>query len=330
MNFFQTKGLLSKILILLTLFLATQMIKANNPCPKFHLHIMEECDACGCSNNGGSLGLGGVIENNFIGIRHLHQKHQSKDGIFDNSPTINEYFNTIQIWSRIPVIKDYLEAQIFMPIHFHQRVYSNKTTKIDGLGDISFLVNYTLLNKNYSKYRKEKNKIFSYNHILKLGTGLKLPTGTFNETINNAVNPSFQLGTGSIDFLASCQYIFKHNNFGATNYLNYFVKTKNSDQYKFGNQFNFNSTIFYAFEDVKKNKFVPSLGVSGEFYQPNEILGIPIRITKGYAIFSNIGVEYNSKKITLGLLTMYPINQELTQGTIQIKYRSSVYLNYNF
>lgn len=325
MNVLQNRKLNTLIIILFTIY-----TYASNPFPAHYSSFLKTaCDACGCSNNGGSLGMGGVIENNFVGIRYLFQKYQSKDGIFNDSPIINEYFNTIQVWSRIPIIKN-LEVQAFIPFHFHNREYVDKTTSINGLGDASILINYTIIDQIKGNYNKKTDKVSSSNHLLKIGIGVKLPTGTYNKAINNSINPSFQLGTGSFDVISNLQYTFKYNNFGITNYANYYVKTVNEEQYRFGNQFNFNSTLFYVFKDVKKRTFVPSTGISGEFYDPNEQFNLPIKKTEGYALFGNIGLEYNTKNITLGASSMYPINQKLAQGTIKTKYRTSLYVNYNF
>ncbi|WP_435260763.1 transporter [Tenacibaculum sp. nBUS_03] len=329
-NLLQIRGLQNKIIIALLMCLLSIKVGANDPFPKCYALFLEDCDACGCSNNGGSLGLGGVIDTNFIGVRYLHQKYQSKDGIFNNSPKINEFFNTVQVWSRIPVIKGYLEAQIFVPFHFHSREYINKTTKIKGLGDLSLLVNYTVLNKMNGIYNEKKDATSTSNHLLKVGGGIKLPTGNYDETVNNSINPSFQLGTGSVDVITNVQYVYKYNNWGVTNYLNYYLKTANKKDYQFGNQFNFNSTFFYMLKDARKNNFVPSVGVSGEFYGSNKVFNLPIKNTKGYALFTSFGAEYNMKKLTIGALAMYPIKQKLAQGTIKVKYRSSIYLNYNF
>lgn len=327
-NLLLTSVLPSKSIIFL-LFLWTMNANAHtHPIfPKSYKAFF--CDACGCSNNGGSLGMGGVIENNFVGIRYLHQKYESKDGIFKNSPKIDEFFNTVQVWSRIPIVKN-LEVQAFVPFHFHYRKYTNKETAISGLGDISIIGNYTLIDKKGGSYNEETDKISSSNHLLKIGAGVKLPTGEYNEKINNAINPSFQLGTGSVDYLANLQYVYKYNNFGVTNYLNYYVKTTNDKEYKFGNQFNFNSTFFYVFKDNRKHSFVPSLGISGEFYQGNEKYKLPVKDTEGHALFSSIGVEYNTEKLTFGTQGMFPIDQNLAQGVIKAKYRTSIYVNYNF
>ncbi|MEE4001277.1 transporter [Tenacibaculum sp. FZY0031] len=327
-NLSETKDLLNKGMFILGILISVQ-IQANTPFPERY-ELFLDCDACGCSNSGGSLGMGGIIDNNFVGVRYLHQKYQSKDGIFKNSPIINEYFNTVQVWSRIPIINEYLEAQVFVPFHFHTRDYIDKTTAIEGLGDISFLINYTFLNKTTGKYKEEKDKIISSNHLLKIGAGMKLPTGTYNEAINNSINPSFQLGTGSIDIITNLQYVYKRNDFGITNYFNYYIKTTNKEEYRFGNQFNFNSTFFYMFKDSKQNSFVPSVGISGEVFASNKTIGLKVKDTEGYALFSNLGAEYNAKKLTIGVLAMYPIQQNLAQGTIEVKYRSAIYLNYNF
>lgn len=334
MNFLKIKDFSPKTLIITLLFalIFTSGI-ANNPKPLYYLKNylikVADCDACGCASSGGNLGMGGVIENNFVGVRYLFQKYNSKDGIFKNSPKIDEYFNTVQIWSRIPIVEK-LEVQAFVPYHFHSRSYVDKKTAIKGLGDISLLANYTLLNNLNSNYNEVKNKVTTTNHLLKVGLGIKMPTGKYDVAINNSINPSFQLGTGSVDYFTNMQYVFKYNRMGVTNYLNYYLKTKNNKGYKFGNQLNFSSTFFYVLKNKKQHSFVPSLGVSGEFYQSNQQFDIDVKRTKGNALFSNIGLEYNTEKITVGALAIFPVQQKLAGGIIKIEHRISLYANYNF
>lgn len=323
-----TNVLQSRILFIV-LFFTVNNIKAINPFPLNYKDFLEECDACGCSNNGGSLGMGGVIDNNFIGVRYLYQEYDSRDGIFNNSPKIDENFNTIQLWSRLP-ISEKIDIQAFVTYHSHTRNYVDKITKIQGVGDISIFANYKVLEKRKSNYNQRKNKVTSTIHQIKIGTGIKLPTGKFDEEINNSINPSFQLGTGSVDYVTMVQYLFKSNQFGVNNYINYYIKTENKKRYKFGNQLNFNSTFFYVFKNNEKNMFVPSLGVSGEFHQKNKSFDISVRDTNGYTILSNIGIEYNTPKMTFGTMATYPLSQNLTQGNIELKYRTNFYINYNF
>ncbi|ALU73936.1 hypothetical protein AUW17_00885 [Tenacibaculum dicentrarchi] len=325
MNVFQNKI----ILTIVVLSIAIQGF-SNTIFPKsYKAFLEEECDACGCSNNGGSLGMGGIIDNNFVGVRYLYQQYESKDGIFTDSPKIDESFNTIQFWSRIPIATN-LELQVFVPYHAHHRNYVDKTTNITGLGDITLLSNYTILDKKQGDYNEKTEKTSMVNHVVKVGVGVKLPTGKYTQEINNSTNPSFQLGTGSVDYMSNLQYVFKYNDFGVTNYLSYYYKNTNNKKYRFGNQFNFNSTLFYVLKDTKNNVFIPSLGISGEFYNVNKQFNMEVKGSDGHALFSSIGLEYNTNKITFGASGMYPINQNLAQAKVEVKFRTSLYLNYNF
>ena len=91
------------VILLLISFLAFSCPKKN--CPNaFKIYSPALfCDACGCSANGGSMGFSSMLDNNFVGLRYLKQSYSSQDGIFNNSPWIDENFNTIQAWTRIPI-----------------------------------------------------------------------------------------------------------------------------------------------------------------------------------------------------------------------------------
>jgi hypothetical protein len=76
-----------------------------------------------------------------------------------------------------------------------------------------------------------------------VGGGVKLPTGKYNTNNNGSVNPSFQLGTGSWDYLLATEYIVRRKQFGLNTMLNYVIKTENRKWYRFGNQFNYAGTF---------------------------------------------------------------------------------------
>jgi len=42
-----------------------------------------------------------------------------------------------------------------------------------------------------------------------MGGGVKIPTGKYNSTNNGTLNPSFQLGTGSWDYIFVSEYVIK-------------------------------------------------------------------------------------------------------------------------
>ena len=283
------------------------------------LFEFEDCDACGCSASGGGMGFNSILNDNFIGIRYLNQRYKSREGIFNNSPWVEENFNTIQVWSRIPINKR-VQVSAIIPFHFHNRERSTGTEEISGLGDISILAIVTLL-------QTKKDSTF-FKHKLQLVGGVKLPTGAYSSSNNGSVNPSFQVGTGSYDFISGTEYTIQHSKWGLNTILNYTFKTENSQKYRFGNQFNYGTTLFCTAE-LNKGILIPQLGLAGEIYQENKAYGERLANTSGSILFSKMGLEYGINDLSVGINAMIPLSQDLTSGLVDAKYRWSINLNYS-
>lgn len=285
------------------------------------LAMMEDfdCDACGCSASGGSMGFGSMLNNNFVGLRYMKQSYTSRDGIFANSPWIDENFNTIQAWARVPVTEK-IQISALVPYHFNERQLTAGTENIEGLGDITVMALYTV-------FETKKDSTF-FTHKINLGGGVKLPTGKFKEANNlGSVNQSFQLGTGSWDFPIVSEYVVKHKNLGLNTTLNYIFKTENSKNYQYGDQFNYAGTFFYLF-DLKSVQIVPQAGLAGEVYQTNQQHGLDLPNTAGDILFSKFGIEAGKDKFSVGINAMLPIKQNLSSGNMEANYRWSINLNY--
>lgn len=310
---------------LLLLIFATQLVSANvedtiqNPFKKYQRFLYEDCDACGCSASGGGMGFSSMLNQNFVGIRYMNQSYTSRDGLFRNSPWIDENFNTMQVWARIPVAKN-VQISALVPYHFHNRQLSTGEQKIDGLGDITILGLYTVF--------QTKSDSAQFVHQLQLGGGLKAPTGKYDAQNKGSVNPSFQVGTGSWDYLLAGEYTVKRQSFGLNSMVNYAFKTENDDHYQFGNQFNYGSTLFYQIQ-TSGISLVPQAGIAGEVYGTNKQFQEDIRDTKGDIVFGKIGLEAGKDKFSLGINAMIPINQNLTGGRVEANYRWSINLNYS-
>ena len=281
--------------------------------------MLEDCDVCGCSASGGSLGFSSMLNNNFVGVRYFYQSYTSKYGIFANSPWIDENFNTTQIWAKIPLTEN-IQITALVPYQSHERQLTAGTESINGLGDITVMASYTV-------YRTQIDSAAFYNQV-QLGGGLKLPTGKFNEANNSGmVNQGFQLGTGSLDFLLLAEHQVNWKNWGLNNMMNYNIKTENSKNYLFGNQFNYGSTLFYLFQSPTMT-YVPQIGVSGELYDKNVQLGQVVSDTGGDVFFGKLGFEIGRNKFNFGANVMLPINQHLSNEKMQSNYRLSLNLNY--
>lgn len=306
------------ILALNTATARTEKDSIDNTFRKYVMLLEEDCDACGCSANGGSMGFSSMLNSNFVGIRYIHQSYKSRDGVFNNSPWIDENFNTAQIWARVPVAER-IEVMALVPYHFNNREKATGKENIDGLGDITIMGFYTLFGT--------KSDSAAVLHKFQLGAGIKAPTGKYDSANNGSINPSFQLGTGSWDYTLASEYTVKKDNLGLNATLNYVFKTENEKNYQFGNQFNYAATFFYSAK-IDNLDVVPQLGLAGEKYDENKDHGEGVPLTAGDILFGKMGVELGLKKFSLGLSTMLPINQNLTGGRVEANYRWSLNLNY--
>ena len=312
------------ILFLALIFGHSSYSNGDNPFLKalsksFQATFFDDCDACGCSANGGSMGFSSMLNENFIGIRYFHQSYKSRDGVFNNSPWIDENFNTAQIWARIPLSKK-VEITALLPYHFHRRVRTSDTQNIDGIGDVTIMAFYKLY--------QTKSDSASYQHKILVGGGFKAPTGKYDSANNGSINPSFQVGTGSWDYSVASEYIVRKNKFGLNTALNYIFKTENDKNYKFGDQFNYGTTLFYT-TGIQKVMLVPQIGIAGETYKANQDHKENVPLTEGDIFFSKIGVELGYKKFSAGVNAMLPINQNLTGGRVEANYRLAINLNYS-
>lgn len=311
------------VLILILVFQLSNATESDsvhnvNTFLKSPLLLVDDCDGCG-SASGGGMGFASMLNSNFIGIRFFNQLYKSNDGLYSNSPWNKEIFNTTQIWARIPVGKK-IQISTLIPYHFHEREVSNGKQSINGIGDVTVLAMYQL-------YQTHRDSTF-FTHTLQLGAGIKAPTGKFDElNAAGSANPSFQVGTGSWDYLLATEYIIRRKQFGLNTMFNYVIKTENEKKYRFGNQVNYAGTFFYLYE---RDTFslVPQLGLAGEVYESNIQRGQELKNTEGNIVFSKIGFEMGKDKFSMGVNVMLPIHQNLNGGNLDAKYRWSLNLNY--
>ncbi|MCK0131162.1 hypothetical protein MWU59_06550 [Flavobacteriaceae bacterium F08102] len=327
MNALQNIKKIGLTLLIVSIFFRTHYGYAHNEYPpRFYF-----CDLCGCTTSGGSFGFGDLTASNFIGIRYTYQKYHSRNGIFANSPKSIETINTVQLWARVPLSKK-LSVSTIIPVNYLQRTFEGSDENIQGLGDINIMGWYSIpLFKNTVKDSISVRDIpLSATHTLSFGLGLKLPTGSFEETLTDRVNPGFQVGTGSVDYIAALSYNFGKNNFGFNASTTYYLKTSNKNDYRFGNQFSYAVNGFYNL--LRTNTFLlrPFIGISGDFFDSIEQYNQKQPDTNGSILHGAIGTEIGFDKFITGFTYSNPIQQDLFGGNVDAKSRFSAYLNFNF
>ncbi|SUX46889.1 transporter [Chryseobacterium indoltheticum] len=277
--------------------------------------LFNECDACGCAAGNGSSGFESLLNPQFIGVKYFAQHYKAKENLFVNDLTQDQYFNTIQLWAKIP-IRQKLSVYASLPFHFHEKKTSQGDININGIGDFNLMGIYKLINSKDNK------------HELNVGVGVKVPLGKFDEKGISGVNPSFQLGTGSWDYQAVLNYRFQINKLAVLLNTDYTIKTENKKHYQFGNQWNYSATGFYQIVGTEKMILSAKAGLQGEVYDRNRQYKEDLPKTAGSALYGKLGFEASYKKVSLGTELMLPTYTNLAGRDIEAKSRLSVFINF--
>lgn len=283
------------------------------------------CDLCSCTTSGGSATFGNLGMSNFIGIRYIHQSYESQNGIFANSPKSQEQFNTYQLWGFVPLNTSFYISAI-IPYQDLNRTFQNLDENSNGLGDITVMGWYKWKIQKKSEDETMTDKIDS-GHAINFGLGVKSPTGEFEQRLTDRVNPGFQVGTGSWDFVSSAMHSFEKNNIGISTNVSYYIKSKNKNEYKFGNQFSFSTNMYYKL-NTSKMDISPFVAFSGDFYESIQQYGEKLPETDGSIYNASLGTEFNLRKVQIGGKFTFPVSQDLFGGNVTSKNSFSVYLNY--
>lgn len=291
-------------------------------------HGTMACDVCGCSLGGSYFGILPQFNKNFVGLRwsqarfHAYMNHQSD---YLKPETSNDTYQKLELWGRYYVNKR-IQLFAFIPYSFNSMKGTEQVVSSHGLGDITVIGNYLLLNTGEDKTKKFK-------HTWMAGAGVKLPTGDSNlEDKGVLVNPNFQLGTGSLDFLLSTVYTLRYQKAGLSVESGYKINTRNRNDYVFGNQFHASSQIFY-WQNAGMFAFLPNAGVYFEQAAKHRDGTILQANTGGSSVQLTAGLETYVKGFTVGFTYKHPVNQHYNSDNIAditAKDSWSLSLTYNF
>lgn len=317
----------SRFVVVLVIVIISAFAKAENKCPEGMDRWM--CDLCGCATSSGSSGFGTLNNVSFVGVRYLHQSFESRDGIFSDSPMSTETINTYQLWSRIPISeKFYINA--ILPYQDLSRERRSENERLSGLGDAVIMGWY----RHIFYKRPEGSDVVFENKTpngfqMDLGLGIKLPTGRFEESQTNRINPGFQVGTGSWDGIASAAFSYGKNDTGINLLTTYYLKSTNKNDYRFGNQFSTVATVFHNI-GFNTSSLTPFIGLNVDIYDSIVQFDETLPDTDGYIVQGSIGTEFAFRNYILGANMSIPVAQELFGGDVESRARATFYVNYVF
>jgi hypothetical protein len=302
-----------------TLFIAVALLAVQSG--------VSACDVCGCSIGGNYFGILPQFHRHFVGLRWSEQSFQSahsrsaaEAGRFDSE----ESFSTADLLGRF-----YLSRRVQMfalaPYHFFHRVEDNQTVNTQGLGDVSVMAGYILLDTGDSLRRK-------WQHSLTLNGGVKLPTGSHKLTNpeGELLHPNLQPGTGTTDFMLSVMYTMRHGAWGFTADALARLNTPNQQTgYQFGNRLSGGAKFFY-WQNAGRFLLLPNAGVFADAAQVNEGDVDFTEGTGGGIVFGTIGLDAYLGHFSLGFTFQQPVWQHLGNGKVHNNSRWMATVNYIF
>jgi hypothetical protein len=253
------------------------------------------CDICGCANSGSYFGLLPQSHKSLVGVRYqrLHFVTHPDSKVLRTE----EHFNVSEVYGRFFPIKR-VQVMAFVPYRIDRQVTSADVKKQNGLGDVTVLANYNVLNT-----LMDKENSGSFTHTLLLGGGIKVPTRKFKFDENNTLqvaNANFQLGTGSTDFIVNAFYTINKDQWGLATNVSRKFNTTNSQDYRFGNQL-FGTMDLYRSFKIGNISLTPSLGVYAEKSEHGIKKGEVLKETGGTLFNGAAGGTLFSERWTVGI-----------------------------
>ena len=283
------------------------------------------CETCGCSNS--SLFFGVMPQSHliFAGIRYRGVSYLShaESAVLRTK----EHYQSAELWGRFYPFKR-VQVMAFVPYHINEQQTRILTKTLRGVGDISVLAHYALLNTFM-----DDSKTLHLNHTLQVGGGVKLPTGQYRYDaydLTQVANPNFQLGSGSLDWVTNVLYTMRADNWGGSADLTAKLNTHNAEGYRFGHRLVGSATVFRTFDKGGSAALMPYTGLFVEGYARDNVRGIADLKTGGWALLGTVGVEFTYKKLAVGTLVQVPLAHYLNRGELTPQNRLQIQTSYLF
>jgi hypothetical protein len=292
----------------------------------FSIGSANACDICGCGVGNYYIGILPAFTKGFIGVRY---QFKSFDTRIAGDPTqfSKDFYQSVELWGGWNIKKKW-QVLVFVPYNFSHQQSDDGTNSHQGMGDLSTLLNYKLIDK---ASLSGSNKLITQK--LWIGAGIKLPTGSFSVdplASDLAASANTQIGSGSTDFMASANYNVQFNKIGINTSIIYKINTDNKDAYRFGNKYTVNSIAYYRPKASGKLNLSPNLGVLYEHAAINRLQGKQVSQTGGWLALASAGLEWGLGKMAIGANIQLPLAQNFANGQTQSKLRGMLHVSYSF
>lgn len=281
------------------------------------------CEICGCGVGNVYIGQLPGFKTKFIGIRYQYMGYRSEMAV-DKSQFSKDNYQTTEIWSGWNLGRQW-QLLTFVPWRFNQKISDDGVKKNSGLGDITVLANYRLLHRAQTNRQNEvvEQQVW-------LGAGLKLATGKYHVYLTdpntNIGDANSQNGTGSIGYLLNGVYQLRIGSNGFGSSVHYQYNTTNTEGYLFGNRISITGFVYHRYR-IAGNVISPNLGLLYERSNSNQLHGEVLEQTGGHHLNLTGGVEVSLNKLSLGVNTQLPLQQQYASGQTLLTNHTVVHLS---
>jgi hypothetical protein len=279
------------------------------------------CEICGCGVGNYYMGILPRFNHRFIGLRYHFNSFRTR--LQDDPAQFSrDFYQTVEVWSGWNIGKR-VQLLALVPYNFNHQVSDEGTSNRNGLGDVTVLANYKLLDIPPQGHASQQ---------LWIGGGIKLPTGQFDIEEGDpdlAAVANTQRGSGSTDFLLTTMYNVQFSKWGINTNASYKINTGNRDEYKFGNKFSGSAFVYYA--SPKTTTVVsPNLGILYEHTAASELSTGKVNLTGGSLLLAAAGIEVSFKKTAVGFNTQLPVAQDFAGGQTRSKLKGMAHITFTF
>jgi hypothetical protein len=287
---------------------------------------MKACDACGCSLLFMDWGLTPRFGAHQAGLRYQYQAFEAFDdshaGQEGHATESSEFFHLTELRGQW-VIGPRWRLSASVPFAHLRRHLGGERYERTGLTDASVMLQYTWV-------ETPDDSEAPWRHRLSTGLGLKLPTGKYSlEETDQAVNPNFQLGSGSWDVRPYLNYVLRRGAWGMSLDLAGQLNSTNREEYRFGNRANGSWQVFTVIP-LGRTGIMPSVGVYGEYAAGDTRYRVDRLHTGGNYWFGQAGVQFFRPGYGLALNYQLPVSQNWADGHVNAKSRLAMQLNFYF
>lgn len=264
------------------------------------------CDICGCSGSTNYIGILPLVQQNLAGFRFQYSSFthpNTPDNFNGQSRVQKDAYVSSEMWFRFyPTEK--MQVFAFVPYKWNTRTESERTTTIQGIGDLKLMANYAIV--------QTTDESAAWKHFLLMGATISAPTGKFMQRDETkAMLPAWlQIGTGAWGAGVNLFYTIRYKSAGINLNAQYMHNGKNELQYRFGDQVNTSITAFYWL-DVNKTTVLPQVGLAFDAFAKDQSFDAPETITGGTRLVATLGFDWYINRFLLTAFYQLPLAQEL-------------------